>query len=1062
MSEHRTPTPENRPIILRAFAGLAKPASKRKKSFQRKQATLGASDWSAVIDCETTTDPGQALRFGFCRVYFREQLRREICFYRQAALPPRELALLNRYAEEAQIEAMPCEEFMEVFYKYGYHLRAMIVGFNLPFDLARLAIAHSVAHPTKWDSSMHGGFSLKLSPHSYCPPVQVKHLSRYVSFIRFAGYHSQTSRSQRKRGKSTPVKRGYFLDVRTLAAALLSRSFSLASLAEFLNAPRKHRTEEHGKALSNEYLEYARQDVATTWECFKTLKTRYEAMSLETPINRIFSEASLGKAHFDKMGIKPWTSLQPDVPQQLLGKILSTFFGGRSEVRIRREMRQVVLCDFLSMYPTVCTLMNLWRFVVANGMRWRDGTGEIKRLLKTCRLENLQSQETWKNLVALVQVRPDSDILPVRAAYDTNADGTIGANYLTSKRPMWFTLADCLAAQLLTGKPVRVLKAIVFQPCSAEIGLNSISVGDSQIVDPYRDDLYKTLIEGRQTLKKQRDNSTSDEYARLDTRQNAIKIAANATSYGIFAEINVNDSPNEQRMRIFGGCDQAFLHSTTKEEQPGRFFHPLLATTITGAARLMLAIAERLVTDAGLEWAFCDTDSIAIAKPSGMPDQVFHKKVNEVVAWFRQLNPYSFGGDILKIEDVNYGLKNPGLTEPLFVWAVSAKRYVLFNVKDGAPVIRKASAHGLGHLHSPYDEKNPAPGIPAPREKLSKIGVQLWQHDLWWTIAKAAVDGKSDHELKFDFHPGLKQPAMSRYAATTPKNLKWFDSYNEGRGYSEQMKPFGFVSALYAETFGDDDENEIDLNIKPVAPFDKDPKKAAKGAFDRLTGLPVSVKRLKRYQEALAQYHLHPEDKFLNGDYLDRGTTQRRHVLTTEIQYIGKESNKWEDQFYFGFDPEEEVRYGIRPASRKSIARAVRKIADALGLRDAAKEIGISRAKLSNLLENRFSGCSSDFMQRLSGIVRKANSSINQEEREKSELLKLAKREIRRIELSQFSARLGIDQANLAKMIAGTRKLSRSAIDRLRTYFDARGPEPPLFARGIGMWPRGKIWTRCA
>jgi len=56
---------------------------------------------------------------------------------------------------------------------------------------------------------------------------------------------------------------------------------------------------------------------------------------------------------------------------------------------------------------------------------------------------------------------------------------------------------------------------------------------------------------------------------------------------------------------------------------------------------------------------------------------------------------------------------------------------------------------------------------------------------------------------------------------------------------------------------------------------------------------------------SLAQYHLHPEDKFLNGDFLDRGTTIRRHVRVTEIEYIGKESNKWEDHYYFGFDPED-------------------------------------------------------------------------------------------------------------------------------------------------------------
>ena len=35
----------------------------------------------------------------------------------------------------------------------------------------------------------------------------------------------------------------------------------------------------------------------------------------------------------------------------------------------------------------------------------------------------------------------------------------------------------------------------------------------------------------------------------------------------------------------------------------------------------MLAITERLVLDNGLDWAFCDTDSMAIAKPADMDEE---------------------------------------------------------------------------------------------------------------------------------------------------------------------------------------------------------------------------------------------------------------------------------------------------------------------------------------------------------------------------------------------------------------------------------------------------------
>ena len=920
------------PILLRAYVENAqKDPSKLRRSAKRIQ--QGASHWSLVFDTETTTDASQALRIGFCRVYHRDELRRHVLFY-DPDLTANDLNIVMRYGKSSGVELMIRDVFIDkIFYKYGYHCRATIIGFNLPFDLARCAIAHASARAT-----MRGGFSLKLSPFNYQPPVQVKHLSKYVSIIRFAApFQSPNSRSQLKHGKKSPHKRGYFLELRALAAALFSRSFTLAKLAEFLGVEhRKLAIDHHGKPLTEQYLQYAERDVLTTWECYRELVRRYDALELKlTPVHRIFSEASIGKAYFAEMGIEPWFSVQTDIPRRLLAQIMSAYFGGRSEVRIRRELRQVMLCDFVSMYPTVCTLTGLWPYVIGQGMGWRDGTREVSRILQSWKLEDLQDKANWRKLVALVQVRPDADIFPVRAQYNDGADGTIGANYLTSKTGLWFTLADCLAAQMLTGKPVEVLQAIVFKPGPPQRGLRPVAISGNPdyLVDPYKDDFYRRMIELRHVVKGQRDNAKGGDYDKFDVEQNALKIATNATSYGIFAEINVNDRAKMASSRIHVANSPSWVMDHIKDEQPGRYFHPLLAATITGAARLMLALAERLVLDEGLEWAFCDTDSLAIAKPGNMPETDFYEKVDRVVARFSALNPYNFPGSILKIEDVNCSLENQKKREPLFVWAVSAKRYALFNVENGQPIIRKASAHGLGHLQAPYDKTKPAKGIPAPRGKFDKIGVEHWHHDLWWLIAKAAIDGHPD-DVKFNHHPAFKKPAASRYAATKPKYLRWFDKYNDGLPYSRKLKPFGFVSAFSARVVIEQRpsksrsaNSKAHSQLKPVAPFDNNPIIAAQNAFDRITREPIPVEYLKTYQQALAQYHLHPEDKFLNGDFLDRGTTIRRHVRVTEIEYIGKESNKWEDQYYFGFDPEEEIHYGSKPADPYSygVGRLVRR-----------------------------------------------------------------------------------------------------------------------------------------
>ena len=146
--------------------------------------------------------------------------------------------------------------------------------------------------------------------------------------------------------------------MKTIAAALYSRSFSLGSLADFLQTPtRKAESGGHGKQLTADYVGYLLDDVQATWECYKSLRDKYTLHALEeTPLGKVLSEASLGKAYLKHMGVRPFREVQPDFPDHLTGLIMSTYFGGRAEVRCRREVRQVLYCDFLSMYLTVCTL----------------------------------------------------------------------------------------------------------------------------------------------------------------------------------------------------------------------------------------------------------------------------------------------------------------------------------------------------------------------------------------------------------------------------------------------------------------------------------------------------------------------------------------------------------------------------------------------------------------------------------------------------------------------------------------------------------------------------------
>ena len=133
-------------------------------------------------------------------------------------------------------------------------------------------------------------------------------------------------------------------------------------------------------------------------------------------------------------------------------------------------------------------------------------------------------------------------------------------------------------------------------------------------INPKADDLFTRLIDLRDEAK-----------ANNDSIEKTLKIIANSTSYGIFIEVNRDNAPKSELLNVYGPNNVGFSTKTKAVEEPGRYFHPLLGVLITGAARLMLGIAEKKTIDFGLDWAFCDTDSLAIVKPDEMPRHAFHK-----------------------------------------------------------------------------------------------------------------------------------------------------------------------------------------------------------------------------------------------------------------------------------------------------------------------------------------------------------------------------------------------------------------------------------------------------
>jgi hypothetical protein len=1054
------PEAERRPILLRTYA----------ETIGKEPSTRGpiTPQFLLVFDTETTPDETQQLRFGTYQLVQLGQLREQGLFY--GKVTSAELETLKAEApKHGCVGPLSLHDFVHNrFLPTAFKAGGLVVGFNLPFDLSRLAMCHAAARVARSprtreekaggepmkdaDRSMVGGFTFELSPFDDQPWLRIKHRNSRSAFFKFAKPAQQeAARSERRRGQRGQFQRGNFLDVKTLAAALTSTSHSLKSLAQHLGVRRKGDFTDFGRPIDAEFIDYAVNDTEVTHRCFEELVRRFRQHRLTlTAPQGIYSEASLGKAYLKQMGVRPWREVQKHFEPGMLGAIMSSYFGGRAEVHIRRTVVPALYCDFASMYPTVCTLMGLWRLAIAQGIDEEDATVDTQAFLDGVGLADLQDAVTWRRLTTLVRVLPGADIFPVRARYaarikekTTSADmPNIGVNYLSADRPLWFTLADCVASKLFTGKAPKVVGAIRFSAKAPQPNLRAVRIAGNRAfrVDPYKDDFYKRVIELRRRVKgdlkdlKSR-NPDSQEVKNLAINELALKILANATSYGIFIELNVEDAGDKDALVPIFTSQGRRVVEAAKRELPGRYYHPLLATLITGAARLMLALTERLAFEHRLSWAFTDTDSMAFANTNELPFGEFVSRVRNICDWFVPLNPYRADPkkgapvSILEMEDENF-LTEEGKKEqfePLFCFAISAKRYALFNLDaNGAPVIRRASAHGLGHYAAPYGDEEES------RDERSS-GVRLWEEDVWKRIVSAAL-GDKPRVVDYAFRREMLQPAHSRYSATRPPVLNWFKRYNEGRPYAEQVKPFNFLLTFFArrqeDIAADDPTHEWDPRLeklRPVAPFEKDSEKVLHRVFDRNSESLEAVpgKWLRTLADVLRDYHRQPEYKFLGGGWNEEGVLRRRHVFAETIEDIGKESDGWEEDDARTEDHDTVLTYPSSSFDRSRMVSLIKSV----GKRELMREARIAMRTIDAAWDGR--EVTDEDLKRMAEVAERIENRRRKREDEQAAAVALLKAKLDEIGLTALAKMLDVDAANLGKVIDGKRKPSKALLDKI-------------------------------
>ena len=365
-------------------------------------------------------------------------------------------------------------------------------------------------------------------------------------------------------------------------------------------------------------------------------------------------------------------------------------------------------------------------------------------------------------------------------------------------------------------------------------------------------------------------------------------------------ELNEQKEGRDVKLNVYSG-EHYHQQARHEREIPGPFYFPPVASLITAGGRLLVALAEKCVTDAGGTYLFCDTDSLCVVanEKGGFSRGGAHAdlgyvegadmrefapvpclsrdRVVRISKRFASLNPYSFGGTILKIEDVNYVDGDP--TKPfrdLYGYAISAKRYCLFEGKQIRKIV-DAKAHGIGYLMSPMQRK---------RDKdEDQFVVAFWQ----------SVLQNEGISLKSEEPEWLDRSTMMRIPVSSPAVI--------GR-LKDFCKPYDFVLAPVIRDGDPAFDEEADKPIL-VTRFTKDSEEWSTATYYNVrTGEPCRITTgestseniipARSYCSVVNAYANNAESKFNGPDGKQcgswtRGILQRMHVVAGEHRYCGKE-----------------------------------------------------------------------------------------------------------------------------------------------------------------------------
>lgn len=936
------------PVAVRAYAIPVKRGGRRAEVADKDRPTPTPAPWTwpdveVVVDTETRVDETQRLTFGWYQIRRRGRLWREGPISADD-LSSAEQAIVKRYVQQHRADdgrplyPLTRQEFADyLLWGYGWQAEALIVGFNLAFDLSRLAIG---AHKARGD-----GYKLRYwrrsrhetdeRAHRYRPDVTVHAIDARRQFIRFQKPQTVDPAHLRPDGTSP---QGNFLDLHTLAYAFSDRNLSLASAALLFGCAQRKQTRDVVYGVVDEaHIDYCRQDVRVTAELLDKLHEEYGRHTIRSilPATQLVSPAALGKAYLRAMGVTPLVERGGNVSRDVLGKSMTAYLGGRVETGMRRVDLPCVYVDATSMYSSVFALLKLWRTITAAEFRVEDATADAGAYLASLTRERLLAPAAWPALAGgFCRVRPAGHLLPVRAQFraaagaeDAPGDGQyqIALTPLDSGgRDLWYPLGDLAACKVLTGEVPAVLEAIRIVPSERQIPLEAVRLRGELAIDPTGEDFFQRLIEARKRV-----DRTSREGRRLDL---FLKTMASAAAYGIFAEVRELPALGGRGAAVDVWADHHFRVGSVKHrlEEPGPYCFPPVAATVTAGARLMLALLQAEVEAAGGRFIAGDTDALIIVAsrdggpiacsggelrlPDGSPaiEALSWATVDAIRERLNRLNPYDRSSvpDLFKLEDECFRLLghdeegkpivDRSTRVDLRCVAISPKRYALFEVaSDGRPMIRRASQHGLGYFLPPTER----PLL----DEADEEGKASWSELVWRRIIDEVRDGDPGPAPGWFSTLAPSSVSVTRWSALEPYRV-----FNAGRRYRRRIKPAHFLLIAHDDPMVALPPGYDRNRLTPIAPFSREPsawltlhwRNRFDGAPLKLTtrpgGEPGRI-RVRTYRDVVTDYRLHPDPKAMgpDGGHVRRGTVGvlgRLPIRATAVRYIGKETARLEEE----------------------------------------------------------------------------------------------------------------------------------------------------------------------